>query len=290
MSSTIHTQKGSSNAGVRPVCTGSSAGAEGAEAHTHDAKHDKIADVATAQSVAETAAPIAGNMPWFQLPVIGPVNGANAPFVFHGMTENIVNAVLFEIPENGSDICHLNVLHKEFILPAMSPWLTHRWDASWAENANKPHIADIKVDEQICAFEFGLPGRVLVNITQAGPSQVFLQMHTPVGDLVVVETVTPVSPQRLRVLHAIYGHPMVPRLVAKVVLYATVVQFEKDVPVWCSKTYESRPALVKSDKAIPAYRRWTRQFYNEKSITFEQAVKNHVRDSMGLPADASLDW
>lgn len=62
--------------------------------------------------------------------------------------------------------------------------------------------------------------------------QVYLDMSTPVGKLMVVETVTPVAPLQLRVLHAVYSAPTVPRLLAKVVLKSTMIQFEKDVPVW----------------------------------------------------------
>jgi hypothetical protein len=43
------------------------------------------------------------NKPWFDIPTFAPLNGAGK-WIYHGYTENIVNAVLFEIPENGSDV------------------------------------------------------------------------------------------------------------------------------------------------------------------------------------------
>lgn len=148
-------------------------------------------------------------------------------------SENIVPAVLFEIPENGSDVAHLPALHAEFAIKSLAWLLAHDWDASWETNADRPaHIVDIRVWEAITMCNRRLPGEVNVKITQCGPSQVFLDMQTPVGRLFVVETVTPIAPMKLRVLHAIYSPPSVPRIFAKAVLGMTVLQFEKDVPIW----------------------------------------------------------
>ncbi len=144
-----------------------------------------------------------------------------------------------------------------------------------------------------------MPGEVRVKITQCGPSQVYLDMQTPVGAVMIVETVTPVAPQKLRVLHAVYAAPWVPRVIAKTILYATVVQFERDVPVWCNKKYmppaSGGAQLVRADSSIRTYRAWLRRFFDpaDGSITFEQAVRQHVADTLGLPADAApgtLQW
>lgn len=70
----------------------------------------------------------------------------------------------------------------------------------------------------------------------------------------------------------------------------TLIQFEKDVPVWCNKRYECKPNLTKADKSIPVYRRWITQFTTPDAVTFEEAAKAHIRDELGLPSDATLDW
>jgi cholesterol 7-desaturase len=276
--------------------------------------------------------------PWYHVPAVPELTpplppsatgkaattaGAAAPaaqqqqpaWVLHGWTEHHVDTVLWDIPENGSDVAHLPALHGAFIVPALARWFAHRWEASWtprprgtdgtppASNggcAFGPFV-DIVIREEIAAAPStpgGTPGRpvpgtlVAVAILQAGPSQVFLRMSTPVGPIYVVETVTPVAPARQRVLHALYAPWWVPRLLAKVILYATVVQFEKDVPIWCAKRYEPRPVLSKADRGIPTYRRWTQQFFGADSISYEDAVRRHVADAAGLPSDAkkSLEW
>jgi hypothetical protein len=205
-----------------------------------------------------------------------------------------------QIPENGADVAHLNVLHREFIVAALYPFLSHKWRASWTkgkEEEDRKPFADITVQEQICVLDHPVPGEVSVKISQCGPSQVYLEMDTPVGQLVIVETVTPTAPQQLRVLHAVYAAPMVPRVVAKAILLATLIQFRKDVPVWCNKRYLPSGSgggaqLVKVDEYIIKYRQWVRQFWSkeEGSITFEQAVKQHLSDTLGLPQDSSLEW
>lgn len=253
--------------------------------------------------------------------------GGGLGFRFDGFTENYVNAVLWELPENGSDVAHLPALHAGFIVPALGWAFSHWWDASWTPRPKSRDAAggaggggagsgdatgeppagngvtasgplvDINVQEAIMLFSRRLPGEVSVDIVQAGPSQVFLHMHTPVGSLVVVETVTPEAPLRQRVLHAVYCPRWMPRLMGKAILWATLTQFEKDVPIWCAKRFEPRPVLSKADRGIPSYRRWVGQFYGSGSISFEEAVRQHAADAMGLPADASsasssssLEW
>ena len=177
-------------------------------------------------------------------------------------------------------------------MPSLSPLFGHAWNATWdaitaaegakvagdASNgsgtASGPQLAHpfarIHITEAITVAGVALPGEVDVTILQAGPTQVFLRMNTPVGPLMIVETVTPVAPLRLRVLHAVYAHPLLPSVVALAVLSATVRQFERDIPVWMNKRYEPKPLLSAADKAIPRYRRWTTQFWGEGAITFEE--------------------
>ena len=258
--------------------------------------------------------------PNYSIPAFPQLNGGPQRWTYHGLSEHIVRALLWEIPENGSDVAHLPALHSGFVMPSWSPLFGHAWSATWeaitaaagaavagelggvcdggapASGGLPAHLtlthpfARIRIKEVITVAGVSLPGEVDVTILQAGPTQVFLRMDTPVGPLFVVETVTPIAPMRLRVLHAVYGHPALPRIVALAVLSATVRQFERDIPVWENKRYEPRPILSKADKAIAAYRRWTTQFWTPAAVTFEEATRAHVAREMGLPADAKLEW
>ena len=46
------------------------------------------------------------------------------------------------------------------------------------------------------------------------------------------------------------------------------IQIDRDVNVWCNKTYLSKPLLVKEDRLILEHRRWYSQFYSESSKKF----------------------
>jgi cholesterol 7-dehydrogenase len=224
---------------------------------------------------------------WHIPPIAELADGAGWHYI--GYTENIVPAHLLEMPENGADVAHLPALHAAFVVPGLSWALSHTWAATWTARsaAGEKHLADIAISEAIALFGWELPGKVEVSILQAGPSQVYLRMQTPVGPLLIIETVTPVSPLEQRTLHALYCPPWFPSVAAKAILLATLIQYEKDVPVWTSKRYVSRPHLSTADKSVAAYRRWVMQFSNAASISYEEAARAHARDVAGLQA---LAW
>lgn len=190
-------------------------------------------------------------------------------------------------------------LHGALLLPSLGALgFEHLWGATWEPNADAPHLADITVDEAIGWRGWRIPGTtVSVTITQTGPSQVFLDMRVPViGRVFITETVSPVSPLQQRVLHAVYAERRVPRVLAKLILAATVAQYERDVPIWANKVFKGpNAALVHTDRFIKGYRAWNRQFWarpGQDAITFEEAQRAHIAAQLGLPDDAAgpLDW
>jgi cholesterol 7-desaturase len=259
-----------------------------------------------------------GSKPWFNIPSF-PELESTSNWVFHGYTEHTVNASFSEIPENGSDVAHLGQLHNTFIIGPLQWLFEHEWSASWVpRTAPEPFLVDIQVLESLklklplSKHSWKIPGSdVLAKITQCGPSQVFLFLHTPFGRIAITETVTPINPVQLRVLHGVYAPPFIPRVIAKIILYATIAQFEKDIPVWNNKRYESKPKISKFDGPILQYRRWRQQFSSlvvevedaseggssasptpasnsdEHSITFREAMQMYWRDTMGFANEAS---
>ena len=91
-------------------------------------------------------------------------------------------------------------------------------------------------------------------------------------------------------LHALYAPTWFPSVFAKVILWSTLVQYEKDVPVWTSKRFVAKPILSTADKAVASYRRWVAQFSNPSSISYEEAARAHARDVAGMPSGAALAW
>ena len=110
-------------------------------------------------------------------------------------------------------------------------------------------------------------------------------MLTPLGPLLVQETLLPVGPLHNVITHTFWAPPHVPRPVVLLVLRGLVAQFERDVPIWASKRFRMQPGpvLVREDAFIVKYRRWTRQFYDDDALTMQQALAL-------AHGDASLEW
>lgn len=295
--------------------------------------------------------------PLWEVPVVAP-GVESGEWVWHGYTEHVVGAHAQELPENGADVAHLDVLHRPFILDLLMSLLEHEWHASWegkppmrgqllahavpaksvspllgggsaardaaarseskdesgdaakddaakdtegvdaasiplvshAFNAGSfvptypsgkpgvpvvgPHNSRIVIDEHMRArgLGFRVPGGSMhVEIVQAGPATVFLQMHTPFGPVLVIETVMVVEPLKQVVRHCVFAPPHIPRLVAKFVLGAVAAQYERDLEIWCNKQYRPRPVLTRADPNITVFRRWYSQFYSPGCVSFKEA-------------------
>ena len=223
--------------------------------------------------------------PWYTPPLFADLS----TWPYHGFVEHHVPALIFELPENGADIAHLNALHNAFVVPALRRLLSHRWAATWEPDSENKHLANMTVRQSMLLLGFELPGPVHVRITQCGPSQVVLFFTLPaIGRLCIVETVTPQAPALQRVLHVLFAEPCVPRALAKVVLYSLVQAYEQDVPVWAHKRYEPTPRLTASEGPVRAFRTWARQFYRDpRSVSFEAAQRAHLRKTLGYPDDAA---
>eukprot|EP01114_Cavostelium_apophysatum_P017828 TRINITY_DN5380_c0_g1_i1.p1 TRINITY_DN5380_c0_g1~~TRINITY_DN5380_c0_g1_i1.p1 ORF type:complete len:475 (-),score=69.94 TRINITY_DN5380_c0_g1_i1:44-1468(-) len=187
-------------------------------------------------------------------------------FVYHSGTENHIEAHIQEIPENGSDTAHLDFLHVPFKFGVVSSNLfAHKWSCStWTPcEAPNEHLAKFTVDESLLFMGKVFPlSRVHVKVTQTGPSFVVLEVGHPLGNFIIVQTVTPISPLFQKVTNSIWGkNNWFTRLLGILFLYLFAQMFERDMMIWRNKTYRAKPLLVKNDGQISAFRRWYKQFY-----------------------------
>jgi len=185
-------------------------------------------------------------------------------FAFHGKFENYVEAHIQEIPENGSDVAHLGVLHVPFALRVM-PFITHLWTAEWtaSEDQDTLHIANIKLTQTLLFLGKPIPfTSVETRIRQIGPGLVYLEIFSKFAKFVVIETVTPMEPLFQKVTHQIYGpKSLFCRFLAKIILASFSEQFNRDVVIWNNKAYIHKPIIVKNDGNILGFRRWYAKFY-----------------------------
>jgi len=207
-----------------------------------------------------------GREPTWQLPDIQEIHEMG--YIAHGSFENYVEAHIQEIPENGSDVAHLGVLHVPFALNKWLPFISHRWSAEWkAGEAPEDHIAHIKLNQALRLFGKALEfTNVLAAIRQIGPGVVYLDIDTYFGKFVIAEHVTPMQPLFQKVTHTIFGkRTLFSRIVAHIVLSAFCEQFNRDVVIWNNKTYINKPIIVKNDGNILGFRRWYAKFYPPES-------------------------
>jgi len=204
---------------------------------------------------------------WYP-PTIEGIRSGN--YVFHGCAEHEVRAHVLDLPENGPDTAHLNVLHNSFcfeLFGLSEGRLGHAWEAAWTPGEEpETHLAHMRVKQHMSLFGKRIPGSdVNVTITQVGPGLVQLHFQTSVGLMTIFESVTPMAPLLQKVTHCVFAEKKVPRFFAKLVFNGMLNQFEKDVPIWNNKTFLSKPLLVKQDGPIGKFRRWCQQFYSEHS-------------------------
>lgn len=210
----------------------------------------------------------AENRPPSFLPPIPPeVNDGSCEY--HGRAEHRITAHIAEMPENGPDVAHLNVLHKDFVISFLQNFFDHLWTGEWepGKTAEDKQNAYVHVTQRVRWLgKHVVPGSFIdVRVTQCGLGLVCLKFYTPLGYLYVWETVTPVKPLIQKFHHLVWAEWKVPRIVGKGVLRALVTQAERDVPIWNHKTYLNKPVIVKGDGPIPHFRRWFKQFFSESS-------------------------
>jgi len=191
---------------------------------------------------------------------------------YHGRTVHYVSAHIQEIPENGADVAHLNIVHVDFVEKALSFIFTHEWTGEWTPctEPSKEHMAFLEITMRVKLFnKFNVLGtQVKVHVTQMGPGVVQLYFDTPLGRLIVIETVTPLEPLLQMACHTIFAEWKIPRFIVKFVLRGLAIQYEKDMPIWNNKTYVASPIIVKGDGNIGGFRRWYSKFYSENSAKF----------------------
>jgi len=115
---------------------------------------------------------------------------------------------------------------------------------------------------------------------QIGPGTVHLHFTSSFGEGIFVQTLTPVEPFHLVLVHRLYTSWSIPTWVGRIFLALEAIQVDRDVMVWNNKMYVAKPLLLKEDQLIATYRRWFNQFYSDNSPTLESLQESSTM----------LDW
>ena len=96
---------------------------------------------------------------------------------------------------------------------------------------------------------------------------------------VMIQYLLPIEPLLQKLVHVFYAEPSWPAPLAKLTLWAESVMVERDITMWNSKMYASKPTYAaKEDRLLKQHRQWYSQFYSESSKTYSQAINNNVLD------------
>jgi cholesterol 7-dehydrogenase len=197
----------------------------------------------------------------------------------HGKITHHIYCHVQEIPENGPDVYHLNIVHRDMDKNSI---IRNVWGGSWkkGENNDDKYQSYFRVQHVFTFLDlFNIPfSNVDVKGSQIGPGVVTFQFSIVLGRFKMIQTVTPLGPLHQQVEHVAYTPWFFPRCLAKLMMILMTSLLEQDVPIWNNKTYRMNPTLVKSDGPIMQFRRWYSQFYSENSPTLKSL------------SDRSLDW
>lgn len=211
--------------------------------------------------------------PEWQIPTLPEVY----EYKYGGRIEHHINTHIQDIPENGYDEPHLNHLHLPSLLGGVD--LATHFDSKFnylGHNvmktdycdmlvAGEKHIATIHLSHHMHFFKFRDAFYIKFRVVQIGPGIVHLYASTPLGELVIVQSITAVEPMEQVLAHAVYAPWYVPMFLTKLVLQSLIVQVDRDLMVWNNRTIMGNPRLQKEEKVQKTFRRWFSQFYSENS-------------------------
>jgi cholesterol 7-dehydrogenase len=139
--------------------------------------------------------------------------------------------------------------------------------ASWKPRSKpESQFVDIGVVHSLRFLKWPFPGGTIdVKVLQVGPAVVVINIPSPFGNVIVLQTILPIGPLMCRLRNSAYAEPSVPRWLAKIMLNSYHIQFERDIVIWNTKKLLRKPLIIKEDGPILVYRRWIRQFFPERS-------------------------
>lgn len=178
----------------------------------------------------------------------------------------VVEMHLQEFAENSVDFQHFAPLHGRMRMPWVGlpiPWISIHHEAEWVPDEEHEHVARFHDAAMLRFAGRDLPwSAAKATITFHGPgSVVHFRFALPgVGDIVMLQTHTPLAPLAQRVRFRWYADRTIPRLLVSYVIGNWVSQWREDIVIWENKIFRERPQLVSADGPVHALRRWYRQF------------------------------
>jgi cholesterol 7-dehydrogenase len=109
-----------------------------------------------------------------------------------------------------------------------------------------------------------------IDITIFGPSLLFFDMNTKIGNFKFVMTMTPINPFSFKFIahiHSSYFNGWF----AKFSAWGIMINLMRDKIIWDWKQQKSNPLFTKEDKEVKIFKGWYSQFYSQNSKTYDEA-------------------
>eukprot|EP00698_Gefionella_okellyi_P000363 TRINITY_DN10312_c0_g1_i2.p1 TRINITY_DN10312_c0_g1~~TRINITY_DN10312_c0_g1_i2.p1 ORF type:complete len:426 (+),score=55.61 TRINITY_DN10312_c0_g1_i2:1189-2466(+) len=191
---------------------------------------------------------------------------------YRGTYNASVRMHLQEFAENTVDYQHFDPLHGSLRLPFLGiplPVIKVVHKTNWEGTSDEsPHIASFTDDAHLKIFGKEYPNSGMhAHVTMCGPGGLtYFRFFIPkVGEILMFQTHTPVTPMKQRVQMTWYADPQIWRWLVHYVVGGWIGQWKADVTVWESKIYLANPMLTKKDGPVASLRRWYKQFYSDSA-------------------------
>ncbi|XP_050444085.1 cholesterol 7-desaturase nvd isoform X2 [Adelges cooleyi] len=201
----------------------------------------------------------------------------NKNLLYRGRSEHYTNSHVQEIEENGADLSHFSLLHKDAgvgglymsqVLKSIWNYVGHHeWKSSWKVSQNEIHKTELEIEHTFELFNRFRVGEIIAKANQIGPGLVILNMKFSIGTISIIQVITPVEPLIQKIVQHVYC-PWQLSLFAPLVLKMETIMLERDIVIWNHKTYVEKPLCTKEELTLLSYRQWFKQFYSENSPKF----------------------
>lgn len=192
----------------------------------------------------------------------------NGDMLYGGSVDTEVNMHIQEFAENSTDFMHFDPLHGRMTLPytlMTIPGIQINHKPGWkAGSGDEKHMSWFFDNADLSFFGIHVPETAAsAVITFVGPaSVVFFTFNTPIGNIILFQTHTPLEPLRLKTCFRWYADATMPRLLSWYIVGNWIAQWQNDIFVWENKIFARKPLLVRGDGPMQKQRAWYKQFYS----------------------------
>lgn len=204
--------------------------------------------------------------PLFELPPLDEISTGR--LVHRGRHDyGVLRMHLLEFAENGPDFAHFTPLHSQMTIPWTQvhiPFVEIDHQAAWDTDPEQAHVAHFDNLATVKILGKLIPrSSATARMTFIGPGGLgLLRIKVPdVGEILILETHTPIAPMQTRVELRWFAEPRVPRILVSYVVGNWVSQLTADIHIWERKYYNAKPMVVENDGPVHRLRQWYRQFY-----------------------------